>query len=182
MSIISTACSVAGPICSVVGDATGAAAGAVGGGILNSIASAFSSAEGEMLKLLLSAWVNVPSPDLSSSGTVGFLQSSLSWYVAAAAVLGLLVAAGRLAIERKPDAAKEAATGMLTTLLTIGAGVATISLLSVAGDAFSTWILDQAATGEFRTEVDATIPLEQLAEAHALSEAGHVRGKIVVTI
>ena len=43
MSIISTACSVAGPICSVVGDATGAAAGAVGGGILNSIASAFSS-------------------------------------------------------------------------------------------------------------------------------------------
>ena len=99
MSIISTACSVAGPICSVVGDATSAAAGAVGGGILNSIASAFSSAEGEMLKLLLSAWVNVPSPDLSSSGTVGFLQSILSWYVAAAAVLGLLVAAGRLAIE-----------------------------------------------------------------------------------
>jgi type IV secretion system protein TrbL len=152
MSIISTACSIAGPICSVVGDATGAAAGAVGGGILNSIASAFSSAEGEMLKLLLSAWVNVPSPDLSSSGTVGFLQSSLSWYVAAAAVLGLLVAAGRLAIERKPDAAKEAATGMLTTLLTIGAGVATISLLSVAGDAFSTWILDQAATGSTPTE------------------------------
>ena len=35
---------------------------------------------------------------------------------------------------------------MLTTLLTIGAGVATISLLSAAGDAFSTWILDQAAT------------------------------------
>ena len=152
MSIISTACSVAGPICSVAGDATGAAAGAVGGGILNSIASAFSTAEGEMLKLLLSAWVNVPSPDLSSSGTVGFLQSSLSWYVAAAAVLGLLVAAGRLAIERKPDAAKEAATGMLTTLLTIGAGVATISLLSVAGDAFSTWILDQAATGTTPTE------------------------------
>jgi hypothetical protein len=99
-----------------------------------------------MLKLLLSAWVNVPTPNLSStSGTVGFLQSSLSWYVAAAAVLGLLVAAGRLAIERKPDAAKDAATGMLTTLLTIGAGVATISLLSAAGDAFSTWILDQAA-------------------------------------
>jgi hypothetical protein len=152
MSVVSTACSLAGPVCSVVGDATGAAAGAVGGGILNSIASAFSTAEGEMLKLLLSAWVNVPSPDLSSSGTVGFLQSSLSWYVAAAAVLGLLVAAGRLAIERKPDAAKDAATGMLTTLLTIGAGVATISLLSVAGDAFSTWILDQAATGSTPTQ------------------------------
>src|ERR1019366_10494787 len=124
------------------------ATGAISGGILNSIASDFSSAEGEMLRLLLSAWVNVPSPSLSStSGTVGFLQSSLSWYVAGAAVLGLLVAAGRLAIERKPDAAKEAATGMLTTLLTIGAGVATISLLSSAGDAFSSWIIGQAANG-----------------------------------
>ena len=146
MSVLSTVCVVAGPICSVGQGAASAATGAVSGGIMNSIASDFSSAEGEMLKLLLSAWVNVPSPSLSStSGTVGFLQSSLSWYVAAAAVLGLLVAAGRLAIERKPDAAKEAATGMLTTLLTIGAGVATISLLSAAGDAFSTWILDQAA-------------------------------------
>jgi type IV secretion system protein TrbL len=146
MSVLSTVCVVAGPICSVGQGAANAATGAVSGGILSSIASDFSSAEGEMLKLLLSAWVNVPSPSLSStSGTVGFLQSSLSWYVAAAAVLGLLVAAGRLAIERKPDAAKEAATGMLTTLLTIGAGVATISLLSAAGDAFSTWILDQAA-------------------------------------
>jgi hypothetical protein len=146
MSIVSSACSLAGPICSVVKGAVGSIGGAVSGGILDSIASAFSTAEGEMLKLLLSAWVNVPTPNLSStSGTVGFLQSSLSWYVAAAAVLGLLVAAGRLAIERKPDAAKEAATGMLTTLLTIGAGVATISLLSAAGDAFSTWILDQAA-------------------------------------
>jgi len=146
MSVLSTVCVVAGPICSVGQGAANAAAGAVSGGILNSIASDFSSAEGEMLKLLLSAWVNVPSPSLSStSGTVGFLQSSLSWYVAGAAVLGLLVAAGRLAIERKPDAAKEAAMGMLTTLLTIGAGVATISLLSAAGDAFSTWILDQAA-------------------------------------
>jgi type IV secretion system protein TrbL len=152
MSIISSACSIAGPICSVVGGAASDAAGAVGGGILNSIATSFSTAEGEMLKLLLSAWVNVPSPNLSSSSTVGFPQSSLSWYVAAAAVLGLLVAAGRLAIERKPDAAKEAATGMLTTLLTIGAGVATISLLSAAGDAFSSWILNQAATGSTPTE------------------------------
>ena len=153
MSVLSTVCVVAGPICSVGQGAASAATGAVSGGILNSIASDFSSAEGEMLKLLLSAWVNVPSPSLSStSGTVGFLQSSLSWYVAAAAVLGLLVAAGRLAIERKPDAAKEAATGMLTTLLTIGAGVATISLLSAAGDAFSTWILDQAAGGATPTQ------------------------------
>ena len=91
MSVLSTVCVVAGPICSVGQSAASTAAGAVSGGILNSIASEFSSAEGEMLKLLLSAWVNVPSPSLSSTtGTVGFLQSSLSWYVAGAAVLGVL--------------------------------------------------------------------------------------------
>ena len=160
-------CIATAPSC-LAGKAASAAAGAAGGSILGTISSAFSKAEGETLKFLMSAWVNIPTPQLSSStGTVGFLQSSLSWYVAAAAVLGLLVAAGRLAIERKPDAAKEAATGMLTTLLTIGAGVATISLLSSAGDAFSSWIIGQAANGG-----TAASALSQLGSFAGLAAAG----------
>jgi len=160
-------CIATAPSC-LAGKAASAAAGAAGGSILGTISSAFSKAEGETLKFLMSAWVNIPTPQLSSStGTVGFLQSSLSWYVAAAAVLGLLVAAGRLAIERKPDAAKEAATGMLTTLLTIGAGVATISLLSSAGDAFSSWIIGQAANGG-----TAANALSQLGSFAGLAAAG----------
>jgi NADPH:quinone reductase-like Zn-dependent oxidoreductase len=38
------------------------------------------------------------------------------------------------------------------------------------------------AEGEIRVEIAARFPLEQIAQAHAMSEAGHTRGKIVLTI
>jgi NADPH:quinone reductase-like Zn-dependent oxidoreductase len=62
----------------------------------------------------------------------------------------------------------------LGILLSTGAGPTT-------AERFAT-VLEASASGEFRTEVDQTFPLEDLAAAHALSEAGHVRGKIVVTV
>jgi NADPH:quinone reductase-like Zn-dependent oxidoreductase len=43
-------------------------------------------------------------------------------------------------------------------------------------------ILPLAAAGGFRTEIDRMFPLADLAAAHALSETGHVRGKIIVTV
>lgn len=41
---------------------------------------------------------------------------------------------------------------------------------------------DLHAQGRFTMPVQATFPLEQGAEAHRLSESGHVRGKIVITV
>ena len=42
------------------------------------------------------------------------------------------------------------------------------------------FVADLAARGEFEVEIAASYPLERVAEAHALSETGHVRGKIVL--
>ncbi len=39
-----------------------------------------------------------------------------------------------------------------------------------------------AADGEVRVEISNTFPLEQARQAHELSEAGHTRGKIVLTV
>ncbi len=38
------------------------------------------------------------------------------------------------------------------------------------------------ATGEVRVEIAGTMPLAEIREAHALSESGHTRGKIILTL
>jgi NADPH:quinone reductase-like Zn-dependent oxidoreductase len=37
-------------------------------------------------------------------------------------------------------------------------------------------------SGQFTLPVTETFPLEQIAEAHRLSETGHVRGKLVLLV
>jgi NADPH:quinone reductase-like Zn-dependent oxidoreductase len=41
---------------------------------------------------------------------------------------------------------------------------------------------DLVASGEVRVEISETLPLEEIRRAHELSESGHARGKIVLTI
>ena len=41
---------------------------------------------------------------------------------------------------------------------------------------------DLIEAGGFSLPVAQTFPLEQIAEAHALSETGHVRGKLVLLV
>jgi len=41
---------------------------------------------------------------------------------------------------------------------------------------------DLIAAGEIHVELAETVPLEQVARAHELSESGYTRGKIVLTV
>ena len=43
-------------------------------------------------------------------------------------------------------------------------------------------VLELAAEGRFATEAAAVLPLDDIAEAHRLSEAGHLRGKILLRV
>ena len=45
-----------------------------------------------------------------------------------------------------------------------------------------TRIGEQVASGEVRLELSEVLPLDQVQRAHELSESGHTRGKIVLTI
>lgn len=45
-----------------------------------------------------------------------------------------------------------------------------------------TRIAEFVAAGELRVEIAQTFPLAEASQAHALSESGHVRGKIVLTV
>lgn len=52
---------------------------------------------------------------------------------------------------------------------------------NLRADSFAS-VLPLAADGHFATEVAAELPLTDLREAHRLSEAGHLRGKILVRV
>jgi NADPH:quinone reductase-like Zn-dependent oxidoreductase len=43
-------------------------------------------------------------------------------------------------------------------------------------------IADLVADGDVRIEIAETMPLAEVAHAHELSEGGHVRGKLVLTV
>ena len=61
-------------------------------------------------------------------------------------------------------------------------GIRTSTGRGLPGAAAFAPLLPLAAAGGFRTEISRTFPLADLAAAHALSETGHLRGKIIVTV
>lgn len=44
------------------------------------------------------------------------------------------------------------------------------------------WLIDHLAQGQLRAVIDRTYPLEAAPEAHAYSETGRVRGKLILTV
>jgi NADPH:quinone reductase-like Zn-dependent oxidoreductase len=67
-----------------------------------------------------------------------------------------------------------------------GAQETGVTMTGGAGSVRAWYALGQAAelieAGRFSLPVAQTFPLEQIAEAHALSETGHVRGKLVLLV
>ena len=61
-------------------------------------------------------------------------------------------------------------------------GVRLEVLLVEADQAGMRAIADLAGSGKLRAHIEATFPLAQAAEAHALGETGRTTGKIVLTV
>jgi len=78
------------------------------------------------------------------SSPVAFLRDDTLWIVGWLAVLGLLIAAGTLAMQRRPDAARNAARGLVNLVIVTGASAAVITVGELAGDAYSNWIIGQS--------------------------------------
>ena len=120
-----------------LGDLVSSAAGDA----LSGIAASMVQAQTEMMQLLVTSWVPLPSLDTSGTAANTFLSGSLSWVVAAVAVASLLFAAGQLAIRRKSEPAEQAAVGMLRLIFVTTLGMPLVLLLLAGGDKFSTWII-----------------------------------------
>ncbi len=156
--------------------AAGSAIGSAVGDSIQNMADAVSEALGKMLVTLGTIWVSVPTPNLTSSDggstpsdAVGFLQDSLWYYMAGAAVLAVIVGGARMAYERRADPGRELLQSLFTLTVVAGAGLTTIALAVGAADGFAEWIIDRSTEGtDFGTNVTALIGLSSAATASAL--------------
>ncbi|WBB62014.1 hypothetical protein O7599_05595 [Streptomyces sp. WMMC500] len=125
-----------------------AAQDAVGDGTASGweeIVESFQDAAVWTVKELATSWMRVESPGLDQdAGPVGFLRDSTIWLTSWVAVLCLVVAAGRLAWERRAEPARLAAAGVLRLVVVSAVAVAVINLLVKAGDSFSIWIINRS--------------------------------------
>nr|WP_256939947.1 hypothetical protein [Arthrobacter sp. BF1] len=84
----------------------------------------------------------LPSGPQGAGGAVLFLQSSLWWYMGAAAVVSIIIGGARMAWEQRAEPGRETIKSLLTLIGVAGAGVTVVGLLVAAFDAFSVWIIN----------------------------------------
>ena len=121
------------PRCVVVGPAVGAVAGTAATGALNGIASAVQSGVDLDGHPSLTWWVQVPSPDLAGEPAVGQLQQWMLPIAVAVAVLGMIIAGGRMALTRKANPLIDVGSGLAVIAATSAVGVLLPTLLLRAG-------------------------------------------------
>jgi hypothetical protein len=153
--LIDPACAVPNALGAVAGQATGAAAS----GALNGIASAIQSGVAWIVANSIDWWITVPSPDLAAEPAVGRLQGFMLPVTVAVAVLGLIIAGGRMAVTRKASPLVDTATGLVTIGATTAIGVLLPTLLLQAGDAWSSWVLNASTGGQFAARMTSVLTL-----------------------
>jgi len=147
------------PSCLIVGQAVKTAAGTAASGALGGIAAAIQSGVSWMVTQTLTWWIQVPSPDLAGQPAVGQLQQQLLPLAIAVAVLGVIIAGGRMALTRKADPLMDVGSGLVVIAATSAVGVLLPSLLLKAGDAWSTWVLQESTGGQFAARLTSVLTL-----------------------
>jgi len=148
-------------------DLAGDVAGGVAGSAVDALADAVTEAVGKAVASVGTLWVKVGTPNLTTSngGTtpsdaVGFLQGSLWWYMAAAAVLSVVIAGAKMAWEGRAEPGRELLKSLVTLVVVAGAGLTAISLAVAADDGFANWIIDSSLDGtDFGTNITALLGL-----------------------
>lgn len=84
----------------------------------------------------------LPSGPQGAGGAVLFLQSSLWWYMGAAAVASIIIGGARMVWEQRAEPGRETIKSLLTLIVVAGAGVTIVGLLVSVFDQFSVWIIN----------------------------------------
>lgn len=135
------------------------------GSAIDQAAESFAKSAVKLYQFLVTFWVNPEvdgidfgrlfSPRISdnSDDPTYFLAYHTGWLVTWVAVLGLLLAAGRMAWQRRGEPFREAMSGMVTLVVVVFAVTQAVNLALAAGDAYSTWIIDASTSGDVKGNV-----------------------------
>ncbi|WP_427136573.1 hypothetical protein [Pseudarthrobacter sp. S9] len=108
----------------------------------------------QMVTTLSTFWVSMPTANLATgdgvtpSPVVGFVNSELGYWTLALAVLSVILGGTRMIWEQRGAPLKDLLRSLLTLTLVSGLGLAVISILVIAADAFSASIIDRATDGK----------------------------------
>lgn len=94
----------------------------------------------------------LPAGPRNAGGAVLFLQSSLWWYMGAAAIVSVIIGGARMAYEQRAEPGRETVKGLLTLVVVAGAGVTIVGLLVTAADSFSVWVLNGSLQCDVATD------------------------------
>ncbi|MGK5557662.1 hypothetical protein ACSNOI_39245, partial [Actinomadura kijaniata] len=134
---------------------------------LDQFADSFAKSSIEILKYLTTFWINPQigddgeafgrlfSPRIKDGDPTDFLAFHTGWLVTWVAVLGLLLAAGRMAWLRRGEPFREAMSGMVTLTLVVAVVSQGTNLALESGDEYSKWILERATQGDVQGKLVA---------------------------
>lgn len=137
---------------------------------IDAVADSFTRSVQPFLTMIFTYWEKVPSADLSSpSGPVALMQGSLHWFSQAVAVAALGIGAAKLVLSRRPEHAVGLGRSIATLFFATVVAVPLFNLLLVAGDEFSSYILNKATGGPFATSFVAFLALAPLSALGSLT-------------
>jgi type IV secretion system protein TrbL len=121
---------------------------------IGNLAKSIMDGMSQMVTTLSTFWVSMPTANLASqdgvtpSPVVGFVNSELGYWTLALAVLSVILGGTRMIWEQRGAPLKDLLRSLLTLTLVSGLGLAVISILVIAADAFSASIIDRATDGK----------------------------------
>ncbi|MHB9852892.1 hypothetical protein ACSYGO_27145 [Streptomyces krungchingensis] len=128
-------------------------------GAVTVFAKAIGDAAAEVLKALNGVWMHVDVDDPSQP--IGLIDAEIDWIVAYVAVASLLVAAIRMALERKGQPMKQAFMGMWKVILVGAVAVPVVQALTKASDLYAQHVYAKSDLGDRASTMLGVITLNQ---------------------
>lgn len=149
------------PVCVLSDGLISTAASGATDGVMGEIAQSVRDGIAWIVANSTAWWVKVPSPNLADEAAIDRLQQWTMPIAAAVAVLGVIIAGGKMALTRKAYPLVDVGSGLLILACTSAIGVLTASMLVKAGDAWSKWVLNASADGQFGLRLTQALQLTE---------------------